>query len=205
MFNMNKLFLLFFFIPSYFFSQRSFTFFDEKTKKDPESVHDLIILQDQANSVKIKIPTSSPEDKQKYSQQLEEIEANIRRGLNIYNTQFKRGLGKELSTDDITELISIHKNCIKTILVQASTEKGILGKMRMFFHTEEKEKIIKGKVLIRGNGIPVGSAFDISFGDDNKAHLVELQSPRKDHLFLGSLVEEGLKGLKDFVSKNNFE
>jgi hypothetical protein len=69
----------------------------------------------------------------------------------------------------------------------------------------KKEKIIKGKVLIRGNGIPVGSAFDISFGDDNKAHLVELESPRKDHLFLGSLVEEGLKGLKDFVAKNNFE
>ena len=68
----------------------------------------------------------------------------------------------------------------------------------------KKEKIIKGKILIRGNGIPVGSAFDISFGNDNMAHLVELESPRKDHLFLGSLVEEGLKGLKDFVAKNKF-
>lgn len=33
MFNMDKLILLFFFLPSYFFAQRSLTFLDEKTKK----------------------------------------------------------------------------------------------------------------------------------------------------------------------------
>ena len=69
----------------------------------------------------------------------------------------------------------------------------------------KKEQLIKGKVLIRGNRIPVGSAFDVLFFADNKMHLVELESPRKDHLFLGSLVEEGLKGLEQFVKTNPFE
>jgi len=69
----------------------------------------------------------------------------------------------------------------------------------------KKEHLIKGKILIRGNRIPVGSAFDVMFYGDNKMHLVELESPRKDHLFLGTLVEEGLKGLEQFVKTNPFE
>ena len=68
----------------------------------------------------------------------------------------------------------------------------------------KKEQLILGKILIRGNRIPAGSAFDVLFFADNSAR-VEIESPRKDHLFLGSLIEEGLAGLQKFVSSNSFE
>ena len=68
----------------------------------------------------------------------------------------------------------------------------------------KKEQLILGKILIRGNRIPAGSAFDVLFFADNSAR-VEIESPRKDHLFLGSLIEEGLVGLQKFVSSNSFE
>jgi hypothetical protein len=68
----------------------------------------------------------------------------------------------------------------------------------------KKEQLILGKILIRGNRIAAGSAFDVLFFADNSAR-VEIQSPRKDHLFLGSLIEEGLVGLQKFVTSNSFE
>ena len=68
----------------------------------------------------------------------------------------------------------------------------------------KKEQLILGKILIRGNRIPAGSAFDVLFFADKSAR-VEIQSPRKDHLFLGSLIEEGLKGLEKFVTTNAFQ
>jgi hypothetical protein len=68
----------------------------------------------------------------------------------------------------------------------------------------KKEQLILGKILIRGNRIAAGSAFDVLFFKDNSAR-VEIQSPRKDHLFLGSLIEEGLVGLQKFVTSNSFE
>jgi len=68
----------------------------------------------------------------------------------------------------------------------------------------KKEQLILGKILIRGNRIAAGSAFDVLFFKDNTAR-VEIQSPRKDHLFLGSLIEEGLVGLQKFVTSNSFE
>ena len=68
----------------------------------------------------------------------------------------------------------------------------------------KNEQIILGKILIRGNRIPAGSAFDVYFFKDKTAR-VEIKSPRKDHLFLGSLIEEGLKGLEKFVTSNAFQ
>jgi hypothetical protein len=68
----------------------------------------------------------------------------------------------------------------------------------------KNEQLILGKILIRGNRIPAGSAFDVLFFAD-KSSRVEIQSPRKDHLFLGSLIEEGLKGLEKFVTTNAFQ
>jgi hypothetical protein len=68
----------------------------------------------------------------------------------------------------------------------------------------KKEQLILGKILIRGNRIAAGSAFDVLFFADNSAR-VEIQSPRKDHLFLGSLIEEGLVGLQKFVTSNSFQ
>ena len=68
----------------------------------------------------------------------------------------------------------------------------------------KKEQLIQGKILIRGSRIAAGSAFDVLFFADNSAR-VEIKSPRKDHLFLGSLIEEGLVGLQKFVTSNSFE
>jgi hypothetical protein len=68
----------------------------------------------------------------------------------------------------------------------------------------KKEQLILGKILIRGNRIAAGSAFDVLFFADNSVR-VEIQSPRKDRLFLGSLIEEGLVGLQKFVTSNSFE
>ena len=68
----------------------------------------------------------------------------------------------------------------------------------------KKEQLIQGKILIRGTRIAAGSAFDVLFYADNSAR-VEIKSQRKDHLFLGSLIEEGLVGLQKFVTSNSFE
>lgn len=69
---------------------------------------------------------------------------------------------------------------------------------------ETKDEIVIGKILIRGTRIPVGSAFDLYFFKDN-SNLVRLESNRKDVLYPGTLVEEGLSSLAVFLERNPFE
>jgi len=69
---------------------------------------------------------------------------------------------------------------------------------------ESRDEIVIGKILIRGTRIPVGSAFDLYFYKDN-SNLVRLESNRKDVLYPGTLVEEGLSSLAVFLERNPFE
>lgn len=68
---------------------------------------------------------------------------------------------------------------------------------------ETKGQIVVGKILIRGANIPVGSAFDILFFGDN-TNRVTLQTDRKDALYPGTLVDNGLSELSHFIETNPF-
>jgi hypothetical protein len=68
---------------------------------------------------------------------------------------------------------------------------------------ETKNKVIVGKVLIRGSKIPLGSAFDIAFLSDN-TNTAKLETTRKDSPYPGHTVEEGLLELRGFIENNTF-